>query len=144
MAEETDTFAEVMEAVAKIFEALAAAILLIGLAWAAALALRVYRRTGNGKQAYRTLREALGGAILLGLEVLVAGDLIRTVAVEPTLENALTLGIIVLIRTLLSFSLQVEIEGALPWRRALVSGATVARQAQRNAESASTAPADPA
>ena len=144
MAEEQDTFAEVMEAVAKIFEALAVAILLLGLLWATALALRVYRRTDSGKQAYRTLREAFGGAILLGLEVLVAGDLIRTVAVEPTLENALTLGIIVLIRTLLSFSLQVEIEGVPPWRRATVSGATVARQAQRNAEAPSAAPADPA
>ena len=144
MAEEEDTFAEVMEAVAKVFEALAAAILLIGLLWAAALAWRVYHRTNSGRQAYRTLREAFGGAILLGLEVLVAGDLIRTVAVEPTLENALTLGVIVLIRTLLSFSLQVEIEGVPPWRRAMVSGATVARQAQRNAEPASAAPADPA
>jgi uncharacterized membrane protein len=145
MESENDAFAEVMETVARIFEAIAAAVLLLGLVWAAALAWSTYRRTRNGKSAYHTMREAFGGAILLGLEVLVAGDLIRTVAVAPTLENALTLGIIVLIRTLLSFSLQVEIEGIVPWRRALVSGATVAKQAQRNAAAAAPAkPAEPA
>ena len=64
-----------------------------------------------------------------GLEILVAGDLIRTVAVSPTLDNVLVLGLIVLIRTFLSFSLEIEIEGVPPWRRALVSGATVIRQA---------------
>jgi uncharacterized membrane protein len=144
MEEETDAFADIMEVVARIFEAIAAAILLLGLVWAAALAWRVYRRTGSGQTAYRTLREAFGGAILLGLEVLVAGDLIRTVAVSPTLESAVTLGIIVLIRTLLSFSLQVEIEGSLPWRRAMVSGATMARQAHRNAAAAPAASEDAA
>jgi uncharacterized membrane protein len=54
---------------------------------------------------------------LIALEVLVAADLIRTVAVQPTLENVGVLGIIVVIRTLLSFSLDVEIDGVLPWRR---------------------------
>jgi uncharacterized membrane protein len=53
----------------------------------------------------------------VGLEVLVVADLIRTVAVEPTLENVGVLGIIVVIRTLLSFALDVEIDGILPWRR---------------------------
>ncbi|MFM8893879.1 MAG: DUF1622 domain-containing protein, partial [Actinomycetales bacterium] len=67
----------------------------------------------------------------LGLEILVAGDLIRTVAVAPTLDNVLVLGLIVLIRTFLSFSLEIEIEGVPPWRRALVSGATVIRRAAR-------------
>ncbi len=143
MEAQTDAFAEIMETVARIFEGLAAAILLLGLIWATALAWHTYRRTRDGKSAYRTMREAFGGAILLGLEVLVAGDLIRTVAVAPTLENALTLGIIVLIRTLLSFSLQVEIDGVMPWRRALVSGATVARQAQRNAAAAPATPDTP-
>jgi uncharacterized membrane protein len=60
----------------------------------------------------------LGRGILVALEVLVAADLIRTVAVEPTLQNVGVLGIIVLIRTVLSFSLDVEIDGVLPWRRA--------------------------
>jgi uncharacterized membrane protein len=55
---------------------------------------------------------------LLGLEVLVAADLIRTVAVDPSLENVATLGLIVLIRTFLSFSLDIEIDGRVPWRAA--------------------------
>ena len=133
------TFTEVMDGVAQLFEAIAAAVILFGLIWAMGLAWVSYRRSRSGRAAYHTLREAFGGAILLGLEVLVAGDLLRTVAVDPTLENALTLGIIVLIRTLLSFSIQIEIDGVVPWRKALVSGATVARQAHRNATGADPA-----
>jgi uncharacterized membrane protein len=66
---------------------------------------------------YRGYRQDLGRAILLGLELLIAGDIVRTVAVAPTLQNVLVLGLIVLIRTFLSFSLQLEIEGTLPWSR---------------------------
>jgi len=62
-------------------------------------------------------RQDVGRAILLGLEFLIAGDIIRTVVVAPTLQNVLVLGVIVLIRTFLSLSLQLEIEGKLPWRR---------------------------
>lgn len=65
-----------------------------------------------------TFRKSLGRSILMGLELLVAADIIRTVAVAPTVENALVLGGIVLIRTFLSMSLEVEIEGKWPWRRA--------------------------
>jgi len=64
-----------------------------------------------------TFRTTLGRSILAGLELLVAADIIRTVAVEPTLTNVLILGIIVLIRTFLSLSLEVEIEGKWPWRQ---------------------------
>lgn len=67
---------------------------------------------------YVSSRSFLGRGILLGLEVLIAADLIRTVAVAPTLDNAINLAIIVLIRTFLSFSLDVEITGMLPWRQA--------------------------
>lgn len=69
------------------------------------------------EKAYRLYRQDLGRAILLGLEFLVAGDIIRTVAVAPTLLNVINLGIIVLIRTFLSFSLEVELEGRWPWQR---------------------------
>ena len=75
------------------------------------------------------LRAAFGGTLLLGLEVLVAADLVRTVAVAPTLDNVLVLGLIVLIRTVLSFSLETEIEGVVPWRRAQMSGVGGIRQA---------------
>jgi uncharacterized membrane protein len=66
---------------------------------------------------YRTFRHDLGKAILLGLEFLVAGDIIATVSTDPTMENVLVLGMIVLIRTFLSLSLQVELEGKWPWQK---------------------------
>jgi len=65
---------------------------------------------------YTRLRRELGKAILLGLEVLVAADIIATVVTEPTLRRVFTLGLVVLIRTFLSISLQVEIEGKFPWQ----------------------------
>ena len=72
-------------------------------------------KTGNY---YSSYRQDIGRAILLGLEFRIAGDIIRTVVVAPTIQNVLVLGLIVLIRTFLSLSLQLEIEGRLPWRRA--------------------------
>ena len=75
------------------------------------LAIRSLRLSKQARVAYQILRTSFGGAILLGLEVLVAADLVRTVAVAPTLENVAILGLIVLIRTVLSFSLEIEIEG---------------------------------
>ena len=68
-------------------------------------------------RSYRLLREDVGRAILLGLEFLIAGDIIRSVVVDPTLLNILTLGLIVLIRTFLSMTLQLEVEGSWPWQR---------------------------
>ena len=79
-------------------------------------------------EGYRLYRQDLGRAILLGLEFLIAGDIIRTVVVAPTLQNVLVLGLIVLIRTFLSMSLQLEIEGKLPWSRRSVEGASAARE----------------
>jgi uncharacterized membrane protein len=63
-------------------------------------------------------RQDLGRAILLGLEFLIAGDIIRTVVVAPTLENVMILALIVVIRTFLSMALQLEVEGRWPWQRA--------------------------
>lgn len=129
-------YTEVMLAVAQFFEIIAAAILVIGLIMAFVLSARTYARTHDARATYQILRQFFGGVLLLGLEVLVAGDLIRTVAVSPTLDNVIVLGIIVLIRTFLSFSLEIEIEGVPPWRRALVSGATVAADAVKKAGNA--------
>jgi uncharacterized membrane protein len=130
------TFTEVMEHVAQGFEAVGVVILVLGLLWSVALAIRTWRRAG-GRPAYQALRESFGGVLLLGLEVLVAADLIRTVAVAPTWQNVAVLGVIVLIRTFLSFSLQIEIDGVPPWRRALVSGATVIARGAATARDAS-------
>ncbi len=69
-----------------------------------------------GGEAYRRFRLNLGRSILLGLEFLVAADIIRTVSQRPTLEGVLVLGLIVLIRTFLSFTLTVELEGRWPWQ----------------------------
>jgi uncharacterized membrane protein len=65
---------------------------------------------------YRDYRHTLGAALLLGLEILVAADVIRTVALEPTWDNIASLGLLVVVRTFLSWSLVVEIEGHWPWR----------------------------
>lgn len=70
----------------------------------------------KGLDRYTTYRQRLGRAILLGLELLVAGDIIRTVAVAPTLQNLAVLGLIVVIRTFLSFSLEMEVSGRWPWQ----------------------------
>jgi uncharacterized membrane protein len=74
-------------------------------------------RTGEFDQAYRSYRRNVGRAILLGLELLVAADIIGTVALQPTFRDVGVLAAIVLIRTFLSFSLEIEITGRLPWRR---------------------------
>ena len=127
------TFIGLMERAAQLFELIGAAVLLLGLFVSAGLGVRSLRRSGSGARAYQILRQAFGGVILLGREVLVAADLVRTVAVAPTMENVLVLGAIVLIRTILSFSIEVEIEGVAPWRRAAQSGAAhLARAARRS------------
>lgn len=130
------TFAEAMEHVAQLFEGIGAFVLLGGLFVSVGIAVRSLSRSRDARLAYRALRESFGGVILLGLEILVAADLVRTVAVAPTLRNVMTLGLIVLIRTFLSFSLEIEIEGVAPWRRAATSGAThIARAARLGDES---------
>ncbi len=127
------SFVEVMEVTAQGFEAFGAAVLVLGLLWSLGLAVLVWRRSRQGQEAYRVLRSAFGGVLLLGLEILVAADLIKTVAVATTIENVGVLGLIVLIRTFLSFSLEVEIEGTLPWRRATTSGVGVMTRAAADA-----------
>ncbi len=71
---------------------------------------------------YRQLRQDVGRGILLGLEFMVAGDIIRTVAIEPTLDSVLVLALIVVVRTFLSMSLEVELEGQWPWHRRRAQG----------------------
>lgn len=129
----TSSFTTAMGYAAQAFEGLGALTLTIGLLWSVILAVLAWRRSGSRQRAYTALRQAFGAALLLGLEILVAADLIRTVAVSPTLDNVLVLGMIVLIRTFLSFSLEIEIDGRLPWRRATASGADSRRRATKNA-----------
>lgn len=127
------SFSTAMDQVAQGFEALGALILVVGVVWSVVLAVLAWRRSGSPQPAYAALRQAFGGSLLLSLEVLVAADLLRTVAVAPSVKNVLVLGLIVLIRTFLSFSLEVEIDGVVPWRRAFASGATTVARATQTA-----------
>lgn len=131
----------VFTAIALGFEAIGALAMVIGFVIAVVLGWRSLRRGEGGSAAFSVLRTTLGSAILLGLEVLVAADLIRTITSKPSMEDALILGVIVLIRTILSMSIQIEIEGTLPWRRALLTsggqmiGEAVARDRAASAAS---------
>jgi uncharacterized membrane protein len=109
------------ETVAITFEVIGVTVMAIGFVVALALGIRSLAVSRDGRIAFTTLRNSFGLVILLGLEVLVAADLVRTVTSTPSLTNALILAIIVLIRTVLSFSLQIEIEGVAPWKRALLT-----------------------
>jgi uncharacterized membrane protein len=109
------SFKEIMDLVSRCFEVAGIAVLGVGFITGFLLAARKLLRGEHG--VYDMIRSYFGRSILLGLEILVAADLIRTVAVDTTLENVAVLGLIVLIRTFLSFSLEIEIEGISPWRR---------------------------
>lgn len=105
-------------AVARWFELAGIVVIVLGSLVAAGQALRALGRRREGDEGVvPVFRRTLGRSILTGLELLVAADIIRTVAIEPTLQNVLVLGLIVLIRTFLSMSLEVEIEGKWPWQR---------------------------
>ena len=106
-----------MENVTRAFEMVGVAVLVVGFISGFVRALLAWLSKRSNGSVYALVRSSFGRSILLGLEILVAADLIRTVAVEPTLENVLVLGVIVLIRTFLSFSLEIEIDGVVPWRR---------------------------
>ena len=110
-----ESFRRIMEVVGTSVDGVGVFIVAGGMLVATArLAARRAHETGNY---YSLYRQDVGRAILLGLEFLIAGDIIRTVVVAPTLQNVLVLGMIVLIRMFLSLSLQLEIEGKLPWQR---------------------------
>jgi uncharacterized membrane protein len=106
-------FVEIVETTGKVIDGVGVAVIVVGAVIAAAAT--VVRR-GEG-DIYDTFRRRLGRSILLGLEFLVAADIIRTVAVTPTGESVAVLAGIVAIRTFLSFSLQVEMTGSWPWQR---------------------------
>jgi uncharacterized membrane protein len=109
------SFYEVIETVGKTIDAVGVAVIAVGALISAAGAVpRLRHRTGD---VYRVFRQQLGRSILLGLEFLVAADIIRTVAVTPDARSVAVLGGIVLIRTFLSFSLELEVTGYWPWQK---------------------------
>ena len=114
-----------MDAIARGFEAVGVAVLVLGGAHALFICTRD-SRAGLG-EFYPLMRRRFGRALLLGLEVLVAADIIKTVAVDTTLQSVLTLAVLVSVRVILSFSLDVEIDGVVPWRR-LAASARVSKE----------------
>ena len=108
-------FVDAMEAVARGFELVAIAIFIGGGAWTA---IRAVTDRLGGEPVFSGVRRRFGESLILGIEVLVAADIIKTVTVDTTLDTILALGVLVLIRTLISFSLSTEINGIVPWRRA--------------------------
>lgn len=116
-------FQHIIETVGSFMDFAGVTIMVIGALVSIPLALRGFqpRKLPPGAEkltVYRSYRQLLGRSILLGLELLVAADIIRTVAVTPTFESVGVLAIIVLIRTFLSFSLELEITGRWPWQKA--------------------------
>jgi uncharacterized membrane protein len=111
-----DWFDAALHWISLVIEAAGVAVIVLGAVMAIAVFLLRLARGGPSGETYHAFRTSLARAILLGLEFLVAADIIGTVAVEPTLRNLYVLGLIVLIRTFLSFSLEVEINGRWPWQ----------------------------
>ncbi len=116
---------EAVQWVTRIVEILGILIILVGAVIALARFLLALDKTDDR---IACLRSNLGRAILLGLEFLVAADIVHTVAIDPTLDSLAVLAGIVLIRTFLSFSLEVEIEGRWPWQRGAEQASASARE----------------
>jgi uncharacterized membrane protein len=111
-------FKDVIEVIGKALDGAGVAVIVVGLLTTTVIYVRALPGDTDRSEAYRAYRQGVGKAILLGLEILVAADIIRTVAVSPTFRSAGVLAIIVFIRTFLSVSLQVELEGRFPWQPA--------------------------
>jgi uncharacterized membrane protein len=115
------SFEDVMHLAVDAFEAVGVLVLVLGSIVAFGTAAGDVRQ---GVPAFKPLRRNLGRVILLGLEILIVADIITTITIDQTPSSAITLGIVVLVRTFLSFSLEIELDGVLPWRRAALSGKT--------------------
>ena len=113
------TFERIMNDAVTVFEFLGVAILIIGGFAALIGCILELARGTTVVRAIDDVRAHLGRAILLGLEILVVADIVRTIVVNPTLTSALTLGLVVLVRIALSFAIDVEVNGVAPWRKAI-------------------------
>ena len=111
-------FERVMNDAVKAFEVLGVLILIVGGFIALVGCIIELAHGEDASRVFDDVRARLGRAILLGLEILVVADIIRTIVVSPTLSSALTLGLIVVVRIALSFAIDVEVDGVAPWRKA--------------------------
>jgi uncharacterized membrane protein len=116
LSEEPGTLRAGIEIVALSLETFAIGVIAVGIIYGTVRFLAGMRVQERRMAVYHAYKNAIGRTLLLGLELLVAADIIRTVALDPTLESVAVLGLLVLIRTFLSWSLVVEIEGRWPWR----------------------------
>lgn len=105
---------ELIEVVARAIEAVAIAIIVGGIVYA--FVFYLIDRAARASGLYKRFKILIGKSLLLGLEFLVAADIIRTVALNPTLMNVVALGVLIVIRTFLSWALLVEIDGRWPWQ----------------------------
>lgn len=123
----TERITELAHLASAALEVAAIAVILVAAIIAAGRAAKwVYK--GDSAHAYACFKETFGRGLLLGLEILLAADLLWTVAVEPSWENLAALGLLVLIRTFLSWSLEVELEGHWPWQRRKIEAAESATE----------------
>ena len=125
-------FVAVMEGVTRGFEVLGVAVLVAGSAWAFVMMI-VDVAKGRVLQGFKDLRRSLGRVIVLGLEILIIADIIQTITIDLTWEGVLGLALIVFVRTFLSFALEIEIDGVLPWRKAEIERRSVAGAGGRGA-----------
>lgn len=110
-------FSNTVEVVGKAVDSAGVGVIVVGLLVATVLFLGQIAKRADADASYGIYRQRVGKAILLGLEFLVAADIIRTVAVSPSFRGVGVLGVIVLVRTFLSFTLELELEGRWPWER---------------------------
>jgi len=122
----------VMERVAQVFEVIGVSIIVIG---GLHTIFRLFAHGIDWDSVYDTARRDFGRPLILGLEVLVAADIVQTITVDLSLESVATLGVLVLVRVVLSFSLDIEVDGMVPWQR-------FKHQVDQEAPAASKAPAD--
>ncbi|HEX8073800.1 MAG TPA: DUF1622 domain-containing protein [Thermoleophilaceae bacterium] len=109
-------FKSTVDAISKVIDGAGVVVVVSGLVVATVVFLIAMRSRADRPTAYRVYRQQVGRAILLGLEFLVAADIIRTVAVSPTFRGVGVLAVVVAVRTFLSFTLDVELEGRWPWQ----------------------------
>ena len=104
-----------MENIVLVFEAVGVAIIIVGGLIALISAMKDF---GHIDRFFADVRRGFGRSLILGLEVLVAADVIKTITVDPSLESVTVLGILVAVRIALSISLDIEVDGMVPWHRA--------------------------
>ncbi len=124
---------EIIFIISEVIDFAGVAIIALGALTGVILCAQDLLRQERAVHAYSRLRTFLGRSLLLGLEFLVAGDIIKTVAIEPTFDSVIVLALIVLVRTVLSLSIDVEIDGRWPWQAAQQVGAAEVASARTSA-----------